>query len=89
VDSPAMRIMDFLQQVADDRPEWMTDPRRGCAPYTPDQFYGSDAAVVVCEECPFIDACLWYALDNNEEYGIWGGATEGQRRSLRRKMGMK
>ncbi len=29
-------------------------------------------------------ACLRYALETNQEYGIWGGTTEDERRALRR-----
>ena len=40
------------------------------------------AAKQVCRGCEARDACLEYALENDERFGIWGGLTEGQRRLL-------
>jgi WhiB family redox-sensing transcriptional regulator len=28
--------------------------------------------------------CLEYALDNNEQYGVWGGKSEVERRAMRK-----
>ncbi len=36
----------------------------------------------ICAECPVRQACLEYALANREREGIWGGATERERRRL-------
>ena len=38
----------------------------------------------VCRACPVVVDCLVYALDNCEEHGIWGGASEASRRPLAR-----
>jgi WhiB family transcriptional regulator, redox-sensing transcriptional regulator len=38
----------------------------------------------ICAHCPIQEACLRYALDNHENYGMWGGATEAERVGLRR-----
>lgn len=35
--------------------------------------------------CPIRDACLLFALTNNERFGVYGGMTEMGRRALRRK----
>jgi hypothetical protein len=35
-------------------------------------------------ECPIREECLNFALVNNEQYGIWGGATPAQRMHMRR-----
>ena len=37
------------------------------------------AAKAMCSTCPVIDACLKYALENNERYGIWGGKSTRER----------
>ena len=42
------------------------------------------AAKAICAGCPVRDACLAYALDTGQEYGIWGGLTEDERRALLR-----
>jgi WhiB family transcriptional regulator, redox-sensing transcriptional regulator len=41
---------------------------------------GNAAAKQVCAACPVTDACLDYALDNRERFGVWGGMTEMERR---------
>ena len=38
----------------------------------------------ICGSCPVQTQCLDYALQNNEEYGVWGGTTPRQRRAMRR-----
>lgn len=43
---------------------------------------GQTAAIAVCAQCPVQRLCLSYALAN-EEFGVWGGATESQRAALR------
>lgn len=42
------------------------------------------AAKAVCATCPVRAECLDYALSNGEYYGIWGGKSEKERKSLRR-----
>lgn len=41
------------------------------------------AAKEVCRSCPAQRACLQFALETNEEAGIWGGKDEEERRRLR------
>ncbi|HLI37900.1 MAG TPA: WhiB family transcriptional regulator [Streptosporangiaceae bacterium] len=43
------------------------------------------AAKAVCARCPVRDACLGFALSTGQDYGIWGGLTEDERRRLRRR----
>jgi WhiB family redox-sensing transcriptional regulator len=42
-------------------------------------------AKAVCEECPVKMECLDFAITTNQEYGVWGGTSEEERRVLRRK----
>lgn len=37
----------------------------------------------LCAGCPVRDECLSYALENDEQYGIWGGLTPSQRDRIR------
>lgn len=41
----------------------------------------------ICAQCPVIAECLSYALDTEQEFGVWGGLSEDERRRilLRRK----
>ncbi len=43
-----------------------------------------EAATAVCKSCPVRQPCLQFALDTNQDAGIWGGTTEDERRRLRR-----
>jgi WhiB family transcriptional regulator, redox-sensing transcriptional regulator len=38
----------------------------------------------VCMQCPVRGDCLQYALETNQDSGIWGGTSEDERRILRR-----
>jgi WhiB family redox-sensing transcriptional regulator len=42
-------------------------------------------AKAVCARCPVRLACLQFALDANQQFGIWGGYDEEERRQLRRR----
>jgi WhiB family transcriptional regulator, redox-sensing transcriptional regulator len=43
------------------------------------------AAKAICAQCPVREACLRFALDTGQDYGIWGGLTEDERRRMRRR----
>ena len=38
----------------------------------------------VCNQCPVKRDCLEFALETNQDSGIWGGASEEERRAIRR-----
>lgn len=42
----------------------------------------ADEAKAICGVCPVREPCLEHALANREREGIWGGATERERRRL-------
>jgi WhiB family redox-sensing transcriptional regulator len=44
-------------------------------------------AKLVCEGCPVRMECLWFAISGREGFGIWGGATERERRRIVRTWG--
>jgi WhiB family redox-sensing transcriptional regulator len=41
-----------------------------------------EAAKRVCGTCPVQSECLEFALFSRQEFGIWGGTTEDERRLL-------
>ncbi len=41
-------------------------------------------AQAICGTCRVRDQCLEFALDNREHEGVWGGATERERRRILR-----
>jgi WhiB family redox-sensing transcriptional regulator len=42
-------------------------------------------AKAVCAGCPVRVECLTWALETGQNYGIWGGYTENERRELKRR----
>ena len=42
-------------------------------------------AKAICRDCPVRLVCLQYSLVSNQEFGVWGGYDEEERRDLRRK----
>jgi WhiB family redox-sensing transcriptional regulator len=57
---------------------------RGLPPGTmhPTDRDGERQAKAVCAACPVRTTCLKHALDNREEYGVWGGCTEAERHAI-------
>lgn len=45
-----------------------------------------DRAKQVCNECNVRVSCLEFALETNQDSGIWGGTSEEERRNIRRQI---
>ncbi len=43
------------------------------------------AAKAICAQCSVQEECLQYALETNQESGVWGGYAEEDRRRLRKR----
>jgi WhiB family transcriptional regulator, redox-sensing transcriptional regulator len=43
-------------------------------------------AKAVCRRCEVRQACLQYALEHDERFGIWGATSERERRTMRRSL---
>jgi len=61
--------------------------RAACRGIDPEVFFPvtdeeSEEAKAICEMCPVRQACLEHALANREREGVWGGATERERRRI-------
>lgn len=44
-----------------------------------------ESAKAVCRSCPAQTLCLEYAIDTNQDSGIWGGTSEDERRQIRKR----
>ncbi len=57
---------------------------RGLDPtiFYPDEEDSADDAKAVCADCGVRVACLEFALLHREKQGVWGGATERERRRI-------
>lgn len=68
-----------------------------CRSADPELFFAADAervadwhrreaaAKALCAGCPVRRRCLEYALDSGQEFGIWGGCDEAERRAILRR----
>lgn len=67
--------------------EWMVEGN--CRDAPPKTFFPSDGVGVeiarrICATCDVKLACLEYALRNRIDHGVWGGASERERRRIAR-----
>jgi WhiB family transcriptional regulator, redox-sensing transcriptional regulator len=63
--------------------------RANCLGLDPDLFFpeqgaSTRAAKEVCAGCVSREPCLQYALDENIEFGLWGGKSRRERKTMRR-----
>lgn len=73
--------MEWRQNAAclDEDPElFFPDGTTGAA------FDQIQRAKAVCRRCPVVRECLQWALDHNQDAGVWGGLNEEERRNIRR-----
>ncbi len=65
---------------------WHWASKGRCVSTDPDALFvrgaAQQGAKVICQTCPVIAECLADALDNRTEYGVWGGMTERERRTM-------
>ena len=85
--SPAPPPTDLLTVDLDERP-WAA--YAACRDVDPDVFFpaseeDSTQGLRICRGCPVKAECLDWALETRVRYGIWGGATERDRRRLLRR----
>ena len=64
--------------------------RGNCRDVHPSIFFPSDGIGVevaqqICEGCPVRNPCLEYALEHHIDHGVWGGASERERRRIARR----
>jgi WhiB family transcriptional regulator, redox-sensing transcriptional regulator len=64
---------------------WMADGN--CRLHPPATFFPSDGVGVdrarkICKDCPVVNTCLEFALDERIDHGVWGGCSERERRRI-------
>ena len=52
--------------------------------FFPSDGVGVEVARRICADCPVKSPCLEYALRNRIDHGVWGGASERERRRIAR-----
>ncbi len=73
------------------KPRWQAEA--ACRFFPSDLFFSvgtsegaradQERAKAVCRTCPVQSECLDYALVSNQEFGVWGGLSEDERRALK------
>ena len=61
-----------------------------CRSISPSVFFPSDGVGVevarqICQTCPVKQQCLEYAIHHRIDHGVWGGASERERRRIARR----
>jgi len=79
-----VQMMHPTHRASEARIAWVSKAR--CRSEDPDEMFVRGAkqrkAAAICRRCPVIAECAADALDNQVEFGVWGGMTERQRRAL-------
>ena len=44
-----------------------------------------EEAKAICRRCEVVDTCLRWAMETGADTGVWGGLSDDQRRSLKRR----
>lgn len=44
-----------------------------------------EEAKSICASCPVTATCLEWAIKNGQDFGVWGGKSEDERRSIKRR----
>ncbi|PXA75043.1 WhiB family transcriptional regulator [Auritidibacter sp. NML120779] len=44
-----------------------------------------EEAKAICNQCPVTEQCLQWAISTGQDYGVWGGMSEDERRALKRR----
>ncbi|MDO4666159.1 MAG: WhiB family transcriptional regulator [Actinomycetaceae bacterium] len=45
----------------------------------------AEEAKKVCATCEVQEVCLKWAIENNQDSGVWGGTSEDERRAMKRR----
>jgi WhiB family redox-sensing transcriptional regulator len=91
ISRPSVEAEVTVEEIPEATPDeyvWMFHAR--CRGINPAEFFPSDGTGVetaqrVCAACPVTSECLEYALLNRIEHGVWGGASERERRRILRR----
>lgn len=91
--------MSYTGAVPDTEPAASWWDTAGCVGEDTEIFFASSAtgagradirhAKVICWQCPSMQACGQWAIDNRVPFGVWGGVSEAERRALLRRRGVR
>ncbi|WP_193510451.1 WhiB family transcriptional regulator [Cryobacterium sp. BB736] len=78
----------FTPAPSDPFEDWRADAL--CAQTDPELFFPEKGGSMrdgkaICNRCHVADRCLAYALETNQEHGLWGGLSAEERDELRKR----
>lgn len=81
------KLRERLEQP--ERPDWMA--KGSCLDHHPDLWYSDTGNAMqrakgICAGCPSRKSCLEWAIETNEQWGIFGGHTRQERVNLKRRI---
>jgi WhiB family redox-sensing transcriptional regulator len=81
--NPGTPFREALQRLV---PDWHEQAL--CREVDPELFFPEKGGnvrqgLMICQRCPVAVPCLDAAIDNDERFGIWGGATDEDRKLIR------
>lgn len=77
--------MVHIPKQRDDEPNWRLARCKGAARdlfFPEEDEMASPRALAICARCPIRAECLEWSIKTHQEFGIWGGLTETQRRAV-------
>jgi WhiB family redox-sensing transcriptional regulator len=88
---------DVGPYAADAYPPHATNPKAACRNTNPDPWTDTpdsdqptiQALKAICGRCPLQQPCYTWALGQAWLYGVWGGTTQWERKTIRRKRAEK
>jgi WhiB family redox-sensing transcriptional regulator len=79
--------------------DWRADALCGGGKEDPELFFPigtsgpamlqTEQAKAVCRRCTVTAACLEWALETGQDFGVWGGMSEDERRAVKRRGGLR
>jgi WhiB family redox-sensing transcriptional regulator len=65
---------------------WQSEAR--CREHDPELFFSAGSrserrAKAICGRCPVVDQCRAFAVESGTDFGVWGGLSGRELRSLR------
>ncbi|MGH9380816.1 MAG: WhiB family transcriptional regulator [Thermoanaerobaculia bacterium] len=84
MNTPVAELLALLAVAEPGEPDWTAGL---CAQSDPDAWFPEKGESTrypkrICQDCPIRAECLAAAMRNGERYGVWGGASERERRAL-------
>ncbi len=83
---PVLASSYFMDNFLVDKPDWHDDAecRDTGLNFYPKRGESTKEQKAICTTCGVVDDCLEYALSTNQKFGIWGGLSVRQLRTVRR-----